>query len=352
MKKIKTIFIWILISLILQTTLLFYLNNYYFKDISTISFKKIAGNKKARFNVNVKVPTDATKISVSHSGRYILYYLDNILHVSSIVDGKDNIIKVDDSTKDVFAKWHDSEDKIVIIERKVTSGSSKIKIYNYYPKDNSKEESLDFNNKSNLYKLPDTNGKVTGLELNTLNTILYVKISTNKYHSYINRLDISAGIEKLPLAVNNIGDYYVFKQEDKILYEDIVEKKVYVSDTNQSKIIKIDGVKQYKLLCVSSDGNIYLGSIENDKITSIYIQSLVDVKNSNEWKHLELNEPVDPQFISVLGTNNIYSIDNLKGVVTNLNTGEKTNYTGAFVQICNAGIMSIFEQQVHITNLK
>jgi len=349
MRKVKTISIWIIISFAVQTGLLVYLSNYYFTEKTVVTFKPV--NQVIQCNKNdITIPKEAKKIKVSPSGRYAMYYLDNALHVINLIDGKDNVVDLDRDSKNNFVKWYETEDKLIISEKKAVKGENGMKIYTYQAKDNLKQEVLDFNNISRIYNLSRKSANVMDIQLNTLNTILYVKLS-DRIANDISRLDISDGMYKLPIETKNIGDYYIIKEQDEVVFEDSLSKKVYIFNSPKTKEIAIDGVDKSKLLYVDNDGIIYIGHLENDKVKAIYYKNCNKEDNS-KWEKLELKKSFALKDIHIFNGGDIFAVDNINGKVTNLKSNKETEFTGAFVDMNNKSILTLKEQKYEFFNLK
>lgn len=351
MKKLKIICIWAMMSLMVQTAILFYLGNYYFSDKTRIAFKNINQAVQPRNN-NIKLPQEATNIKVSSTGRHAMYCLKDALHVVNLMDGKDNAVDLNGDLKNNFVKWHEGEDKLIIAEKRTIDGGSGsgVKISTYQAKDNSKQYVLDFNNESRTYKLPSKISQVTDIQLNTLNTIVYVKSSYDNA-SCISRLDISDEMRKLPIKQKNIGNYYVVKQQDKVVFEDSSRNKVYVWDSSRTEEVAIDGVHESKLLNVDNDGIVYIGHLENGKIKAVFHKNYTETDNS-KWEKMELKTPLESKDIHMFDQGDIYAVDNMNGTVTNLKNNKETKFEGAFQDMSHNGILSLKEQKVVYTDLK
>lgn len=361
MRKLRNVIIWIIISVILQTGVLFYFNNYYFKESTDIKYKVVENINTKNKNLSITIPKDASNISVSGSGKYAYYYSGNEVHVVNITNGQDNTVKFDVDISNVYIGWRDDNDDVLVIFEK---DYSEFKVYTYDPAKNTKNVNRDANNEIRSYHI-DSSKKILSFVPNNISTLIYLKegVSQNSLKKYIYKLDLSYGINQMDLPIHNIGDYYVFKDEDTLVYEDEVDKKVYMTDKKgNTKRVSIPGVDQYKLLNVDNDGNCYIGSIVNDKINKIYYASMRtkdnsgnnNIKSSNlynnqnsygdsfspTWSEISLAEPLEAKDIYLSKYGDIYVIDNLKGEVKNLKNKKKTQYDGDYVSISNTSIVS------------
>lgn len=367
MKKVRNVIIWVIVSVIVQTGILYYFNNYYFGSTTKVVGKQIQNTTKKINNISVSIPKDAAQIQISQSGKYAYYYSQNQYYVANMLDGKINKIDLDVDSTNVGLCWLIDRDAIMILEK----DGSQFQAYTYNPVTNSKELNRDANDEMQKYNL-GYNLKFIDIKQNNISTHTFIKVATSKesLSRYIYRLDISNGLEKMDLPIHNIGDYYIFKPEDKLVYEDEIDKKVYVTYKNQeTQPIHIDGVDQCKLLGIdNTNGYVYIGKLENGSITTIYYASLKsedttdsissnnNIKSSNSirkkkttysndsfnptWSEFNLSETVTPDNIYVSPYGDIYTIDNLKGVIKNEKTNKKVTYDGKYFGMSDDDVIS------------
>ncbi|ADZ21675.1 Hypothetical secreted protein [Clostridium acetobutylicum EA 2018] len=336
MKKLRNVIICVLISIIIQSGLLYYMNAYMFKNITKVTYRIIKTEEKKKV-LSISIPQDADKIQVSSTGKYVSYISNNALHVVQMSNGVDKKVQIDCDLSDVYAKWRVSEDVLVVIE-KVDSG---IKVYKCDPLTGEKQQALDFNNKGRTYDLTRSSSNVVQLQSNDLNTIMYIKEQTGSGASYIDKLDISEGITKMPLGITKVGDYYVFKAEDKVVLEDLADNKIMMATSDNSQTIEIPGVNNPKLLYVDGQGNLYVANVVNDKIVEIYTASLNNRANNSSsgqdsnfkasWNKITLKEPADPKYVYISDLGDIYAVDHLKGKAINIKNNKSVSFNNMYV---------------------
>ncbi len=339
MKIVRTILIWILISLSLQTVLLLYLNKYYFADEKNIIYKDVNIKKtKSTPSKEIKLPTDCKDFQVSFDGKFISYYEGSVLIIENIRTNEKKEISIDVKSVKSIYKWIDDRDIIIIAETQIVDNGSTVRFYSYDVKDSIKVETKDFvNNRDVLIKLPDENAEISDIIFNTMNTIFYPKITVSKNVSYVYRLDVSMPIEKLSYISTNIDKMCIIKQEDKIVYEIGGTNGVYIGkDTNP---IEIENTNSFCEFTVDTNGLIYVGAIKNNKVYKLFYGK------SNEafgkWKSVALDEPYDKNDIYVSLEGRIYINNRLAGIVKELNTNKKYSYEGKFVKFFDKGIISL-----------
>jgi|GEM_PF-1562673 len=385
MRKLRNLIIWIIISIIVQTSVLYYFDKYHFKDATDVTYKVAKAPEKKDKVISVSIPKDAKNITPSYTGKYAYYYSGNSIYTVNMATGKSNAIKLSEGIDidDVCIGWSSTSDSIVMLE--LNKENLSLKMYTYYPDTNSKDPNLDSSNNQRTYYL----GKnaIISMKQNNLSTLIYIKAAYSKDSDkrYFSTLDTTNGLSQMDLPIKNVGDYYVFKPEDKLVYEDEVDKKVYISKVytstkqkenyTETKTVKIDGVDNYKLISVY-DKNAYIGKLIDGKISTIYYASIASgntendesnseaqssgnksshIKSSNiiskrvntsddftaDWQQIALSSPVYPKDLYISqNTGDIYTIDNLKGKVENIKTKKKTQFEGAYVAMSDDDVFS------------
>lgn len=379
MKKLRNLIIWIIVSIIVQTGVLYYFDKYHFKSAAGVTYKVAKVPERKDEIISVTIPKDAKNITPSYTGKYAYYYSGDSIYVVNMLTGKSNAIKLGVDIDNACVDWSSTSDSLVILE--LNQDNLSFKMYTYYPDTNNKDENLDSTNTKRTYYLDKS--AILSMKQNNINTLIYIKAasSRNSERRYFSTLDTTTGLKSMDLPIKNVGDYYIFKAENKLVYEDEVDKKVYISKQNQNrentetKEIKIDGVDSYKLISVY-DKYAYIGKLVNGKISTIYYASIASgnqednddssdsssnnskrskIKSSNilgksresndvftaDWQQINLSSPVDPKAINISpNTGNMYVIDNLKGKVENIKTKKKTQFDGQYVGMSDDDVVS------------
>lgn len=336
MIKLRKILVWIIMSLTLQTSILFYLNKFYLAEEYKITFIQEEKEVYKEAVKEVNIPKTGKNIKLSPSGKYAYYLLENIPHIINLADNKDNVVNLEYDINNYFFKWHDFDDKLIITERIKSKKNDEIKLYIYDAKDNKKQEALDYNNVSRFYKLPGKNMNVRDIRLNTLNTIIYVKSEKENGSTYINRLDVSDGMHELPIKNINIGNFFVLKEKDEVVFEDRSNKNIYITNKGKTEEIKISAESKSILLNIDKDDNIYVGEIENNMVKAIFYNN----QNDGEWKKIELTELIGKDSIYIFNPKEIYTVNSIENTVTNITNGKKKSFEGTFLDMNLSGILS------------
>ncbi|WMJ81691.1 hypothetical protein RBU49_05440 [Clostridium sp. MB40-C1] len=351
MKKFSILFFGAVLSFLVQTIILYYLNNFYFTNNTQINFKEVNLESAVSANLEVKLEPDAENINLSPSGKYCSYYSQEKLNIVSLVNGKKNSLNLDKNLKSYYFKWHNTEDKLIISEKTIKNNKKGIKIYTYNPKNNIKQEALNYNNKSEIYKLPSSNSIVDGIELNPMNTIMYLKTSISKGTHYLERLDISTGMNKLNINTTKVGKFFVLKQKDELIYENLANDKLYITDKSKNKEIKIPSYKNLKLLYVDKNDTAFIGEFQNNMITKIFKKALDETSEKNTWDSLPLEKPISEDNLHILNSGKVYVIDNLKGSAENIQDKTKVTFKGNFIAMNDSRILSSYNEKLIVTSL-
>ena len=336
MKYVKTLAIWVVISLVAQTTLLLFLNNYYLGDEKKIVYKDMIVKKQEKLTEKYyTLPKEAEKFSASYDGKYFSYYVGNIINVVNAENFERKEINLEAQSNKSISKWLDDRNRLVIAETQKVNNVNKIKFFSYDAKDASKVETKDFiNNKEVSIKLENEVSEIKDIVFNTMNTVFYPKVNQSINHGYVYRIDVAQPIETLKLQSVNIGEIQIIKNEDKIVYEDADTKKVYIG--KNKKPLGIEAKDGVSLLKVDAEGEIYVGSMTNGLVENIYHGKSTEAENS--WKQLKLKEPASIEEIYITSTGGIYVNNKNKMSIFDVLNSVNFPYEGVLLKNYDNGI--------------
>ena len=339
MKIFKRILLWSSFSIILQLSGLLYINNYFLSNNSDFKISKVVNNKKA--NASVYIPEGAQNINVSYNGRYIAYYDKDVLKVISTITGEVKTIEFNKGVKVSYYKWLSDRNRLLIAEKHTSNSGNKFELA-YYDVDKGSKDVI------KELTLADKKAEVTEIEASPLTNIIYIKITLNGNRNSIYWLNIMSDIAKIDTKTNVIGNIRLIPHEDKLVYEDSINNKIYI--TKEKNNLNINGVLKPSLISVDNNDNIYIGSVVNKGINKLYYGALD--QDPSTFKVIDLGREVSKNdiYVSMVGT--IYVNDNFKGVVKDISTGKEYIYPGTFVQIYEGGIVSLSESKVLKTEFK
>lgn len=356
MKALKRIVVWILLSIIMQIAVLYYVDKYLFasEEVSTIvSIKKIDKEKEKKKNVNIFVPEEAKQVSVSYDGSYLSYYEEDELRLIDTYTGEESTIELEDKLSVSFYKWAPDRNIILIAAKKQYNNSAKYLFYSYDAERGLKEK-LETKEQNETAFVTSKSSSIEDLQLSPLTNMIYIKASLEGGRSNIQSINIMKRINKVDTQSYFIGDIRIIPNDDRIAYEDFAKNKVYV--TGKSKAISIEDVKQLSLIGVDDNDNIYVGELDNDsssgalRVKNIYYGTIEE--DSSEWKKIDLEEAINKKDIYISRDGKVYINDNLKGIVTELSSNKKTAYKGIFLQMYDGGIASVSDGKLITIQLK
>jgi len=327
MKKVfKKMIICIIISLIIQCGGLFYLNNYFLTSNTTVKSQKLVdSNTSNKPTVSKdKVPSDATNINVSYDASYISYYVNDDLYVVNTITGKSVNVSSSNGVKISFYKWLPDRNRMLIVETENRNLS-----LSYYDVTQSQKSKV-----SDILMISSTS-KVMDIEASPLTNVIYIKVKNGyKYYS-IYWVNIMKSRKKIITNSKYVGNIQVVPHEDKMLYEDLNNNKVYA--TGEINALSFIGSTKSCLLSIDNNDQVYIGDVDSsNNIDKIYFGTL-----KGSWKSIPLSTPVSKDDLFVTTSGKVYTNDRINGTLTESQTGKEITYKGTFLQLYSAGIASL-----------
>jgi len=327
MKKVyKKMIICIMISLIMQISGLFYLNNYFLTSDTNVKSQRVGdsstGNKTSVSKASV--PSDATTINVSYDASYISYYLNDELYVVNTITGKSVIVNSSNGVKISFYKWLPDRNRMLIVETQNRNLS--LSFYDVTQSQKSKVSDI---------LMISSASTVKDIEASPLTNVIYIKVKNGyKYYS-IYWVDIMKSIKKIATTSKYVGNIGVIPHEDKMVYENLDNNKVYATGPNHA--LNFSDSAKSCLLAIDNNDQIYVGNVDsNNKIDKIHYGKL-----GGDWQSLPLSTPVSKTDLFITANGKVYINDKIKSTVTELQTRKETTYKGILLQLYNAGVASL-----------
>lgn len=322
MKLYKKIIAWAILSIILQIGGLFVLDNFVFKHSSKFKSNKIDIEKQNTKDINVIIPNGAENVNISYNGKYLTYYENDTLYIEESKTGTKTEVKTEDNGEILYYKWLSDRDRLIIAEKVVKDGETVIQLITYSPKDSSISyvtSICDYEDDMKVMKITES----------TFTNVYYVDIYKGGLKSTVYRIDINYDKSKVSLQASVLGNMQVIPHVDRLVYEDEINNKFYVTSPN--KQLTFNSNKNLTLLGIDRNDVIYIGELNGEKISSI-IYGKVD-EDTSSWKTVNLEAVVNRKDIYFNNESEILINDNLKGAVKNLTTGLEVEYEGKLVQI-------------------
>ena len=322
MKLYKKIIAWAILSIILQIGGLFVLDNFVFKHSSKFKSNKIDIEKQNTKDINVIIPNGAENVNISYNGKYLTYYENDTLYIEESKTGTKTEVKTEDNGEILYYKWLSDRDRIIIAEKVVKDGETVIQLITYSPKDSSVSyvtSICDYEDDMKVMKITES----------TFTSVYYVDIYKGGLKSVVYRIDINNDKSTVSLQASVLGNMQVIPHVDRLVYEDEINNKFYVTSPN--KQLTFNSNKNLTLLGIDRNDVIYIGELNGEKISSI-IYGKVD-EDTSSWKTVNLEAVVNRKDIYFNNESEILINYNLKGAVKNLTTGLEVEYEGKLVQI-------------------
>ena len=322
MKLFKRIIAWAILSIILQVGGLFILDQFVFKLSSDFKSKKIEIETDKTKEINVTIPTNAESVDISYNGKYLTYSLEGKLYLEDTKTGTKNEVVTENNGDILYYKWLSDRERIVIAEKVKKDGESKIQVITYNPKNSSEI----FVSELCTYR---ENMEVKKITESTITGVNYIEVYQGGMKSAVYRIDINNDLSKISLQANVLGNMQVIPHIDRLVYEDAVNNKFFVTSPNIQ--LNFNSNKNLTLLGIDRQDVIYIGELNGDKISSLIYGKIEE--DTSTWKTLALDAVVNRNDLYFNNNSEILINDNLKGSVKNLTTGEEVEYEGKLIQI-------------------
>lgn len=346
MRKLRNFVVWTLIAVAVEMSVFCYANANYFKPIGNYKEKKIEIAQTSK-KFNVSIPQEATYVKVSYDGSYVSYYVGDNLKVEDTAKGKAIDVQPAENAAISLTQWVPGSEMLTIVEKSTDSRQrTYMKLYSYNADKNEKVERIANDTKKvGSFMVSSKNDKIEDACNSTQSGSFYLKITDANLKSHVSQI-CRVNVMNEPETVqgtqgkSNIGKINQIwlneKEGDQLIYEDTNNNKVKVLGGNY---INLPNVQKQCLLNVDSDNNIYIGEKINDKVTKISYGTYQTP--ASNWQSIKFDNPIDEKDIYINESGKIYTIDNLKGTVTEVQTKKVYKFSGTFVQIYEGGIATL-----------
>lgn len=337
MKIVRSIALWIVISLAVQTLGLLYLDKKIFANSSNFEAVKVEEPKKEEKKIDVTLG-GKQDYKTSFDGKYISYLEDGVINLISSSDGKSSEVENEEGQETLNYKWLSDRNRLLIVERKKTSGKTgnTATLYSYDVKKGEKTKMSELG--------AVKSGTIAKIDASTLHNVTYVSFKDVNKKSTTYRIDINHHITKPDLLSIDIGSINVLTNEDRLIYDDEANGNVYITTPDK----KLQFTSKATLLGADGEDNVYVGLLEKGKVTKVAFGL---PKNSvKTWKTINLSTATDSKNIYITESGEIQVDNPLKGVVKNITRSTEVSYEGTLIGFYNNGIMS--EQENKLVNTK
>jgi len=338
MKVFKKIIAWAMLSIVLQVSGLYVLNNFVFKHTSEFESKPMEVVKKdTTKDIKATITNTAKDVNISYNGKYLVYKENENLFIQDSKDGTSTQVKTEKGGTILYCDWLQDREILVIAEKIEKDGKSKIQIVTYDAKNSSEK----------IVKEICTyqeNMIVKKITASVFTNVFYVDIDKGGLKNIVYRIDINFDMKEVTLKSYILGNLQVIPHVDRLIYEDKVNSRFFV--TNPNKQLVFNSNKKLTLLGIDRNDVIYMGELNGDKITSITYGKVEE--DTSTWKKVTLDSVVNANDLYFSNKSEMLINDNLKGSVKNLTTGSETAYEGKLIQI-KEDFIAIMDSQGKLT---
>lgn len=318
----KKLIVWVTLALMLEISLLYILNNFVFANSSEFNSKKIEVKKDITNGINATISGNTENIDLSHEGKYLTYIKEKNLYIEDAKTGKVSEINTENNEMIMCYRWLDGRDLLAIVEKIKKDGKEKVQLITYNPANASKT----FVKEICSY---EKNMVVSNMTTSVLTNVFYININKGGSRNVVYRIDRNEDLTNVDIRTKVLGNMQVIPHEDRLIYEDKINDKFFITSPNKQLIFKSNN--KLSLLGIDRNDVIYMGEINGDKISSI-VYGKVD-EDTSTWSKVTLDSSVGKNDLYFSDESEILINDNLKGSVKNLTTGDEIEYEGKFIQI-------------------
>ena len=171
--------------------------------------------------------------------------------------------------------------------------------------------------------------EVEKITTSVLTNVYYINVNKGSSRNIVYRIDRNEDLKPVDIKADVLGNMEVIPHEDRLIYEDKVTGKFFVTSPN--KQLTFNSNEKLTLLGIDRNDVIYMGELKGDKISSVIYGKITE--NTSTWKKITLDLAVAKGDLYFNNESEILINDNLKGSVKNLTTGNEVEYEGKFIQI-------------------
>lgn len=325
MKASKRIFVWIIISLVLQCSLYMFLDKIYYAEEGNIKIYKdtTTDDQQNKVTPNVVLNNNAKNISLSDDLSYTAYLSNGHVIVVDTNTGKARgNLNYSSGVQCLSYKWVPSTDRIMIAEK---ISPTQIRFYSYDAENQVKSEVDDTLNKR-INSVPA--GQTVNMQISDLTGLLYIKVGYSSIRDNIYRIDRNEILTR-SVTGRNIGAVALASDDDQLAYEDLASGTIRTNYSPKA-YIAIPGVSRPSIIGTDSNDNFYIGN-GREQSSVVYCGKLTE--NTSAWKKIQLGSMVNNDSIVVKENGNVYIVDREKSTVTDVKSNKSYNYQGNFCEI-------------------
>lgn len=322
MKMFKKIIAWAMLSIIIQISVLYILNNHVFKQTSEFKSNAVNIKKDNTKDIKATISDKAENINISYNGKYLSYKEAENLFLQDTKTGTSTQVKTDNGGTILYYDWVPDRNVLMIVEKINKNGKAKIQLITYDAVNASESPVKEIC----AYQ---ENMKIKKISASVFTGVFYVDIDKGGAKDTVYRIDRNNDMSEVKLNTYILGNIQVIPHADRLIYADKIKGTFYVTAPN--KQLNFNSNKKLILLGIDKNDVVYMGELNGDKIATV-TYGKVD-EDTSTWKKITLDSVANADDIYLSNSSEILINDNLKGSVKNLTTGKEIEYEGKLVQI-------------------
>lgn len=323
MKASKRIFVWIIISLVLQCSVYVFLDKVYYAPEGNIKYTDVTPQvPQKKITPKVVLNSYAKNISLSDDLCYTAYISNGQVTVVDTNTGKaTGNLTYASGVKCLAYTWIPHSDVVIIAEE---LNGKQIKFYSY-DAEPEKQEKVEIGSAKD--SVPAGRNVTVDMRISDQTGVLYVKVGYSETLDKIYRIDRNETINRI--VATNVGIMAEDYDDDQLAYEDLVHDTIRTDYTPKPRIA-ISGVYKPGLIGSDENDNFYVGN-GVEQSSKVYYGKLTD--NTSSWKNISLGTMVKNNSIVITQNGNVYIVDRENSKVTDAKSNKSYSYEGNFWQI-------------------
>lgn len=258
----KKHFTWLVLILLLQTGILYGVNKYFHVDDITVAApmpQTVNQPKEPEIDKG-----DVLLVGTSFDKNFYAVAYNKRLEVYRPTDAKPIFgVDVPEGMYISVMHWLPDEDRLLYAlarSKNYKTGSVEVHVIDVSSKKDDEVKTL---------KKLGRGSYVKTFALSTYTNMLYLDIEDTQERDYIYQINIMKRLQRISLPTRKIGNIALASREDTLFYEDSVRRQVFYYDGRKVNMITPDDW-DYCLLGITKDDKLYIGRLDDGKVTSIY----------------------------------------------------------------------------------
>jgi hypothetical protein len=342
MKVLKKVAFWVLLSLVLQVSSLWVVNDVYLPNRGEIlEVNRYDDEQKTPASKEIKTSGDFTDLMTSFDCSYAAYLSKGELHVFTLYEeNKDRIIN-EGKTEIQYYKWLQDRQMIIYTSAGVKDGEKVISIGTYDAGTGIKRE---YPQIKNLEK----DAEIYSIEPSPMTNTVYVILKTKNKSTKIYKYDIVENLSYITKLEDIYSAFHLIHTDGLIIQNNVNQLFILGADKGLKRVYKEFAGKLH-LLGTDSEGRIYIGESDSENnMKEIIISEVSDFTNIR-FKSIKVKEKIQPEDICITYDGRIYASPGKENKVLNPVNGGVTHYPGKFVQLAGEYIVSVDKTKLIIT---